>query len=104
MKALGVGFVMRKAAANIKPTVTILNNGNEWTLKMVSTLKSSETTFVDGVEFDESTLDGRKSKTTIRTAGAGADKLVQEQKDASSGALVTTIMREVVGEQLVQVI
>lgn len=102
MKALGVGFVTRKAAANIKPTVTILNNGNEWTLKMVSTLKSSETTFVDGVEFDESTLDGRKSKTTIRTAGA--DKLVQEQKDASSGALVTTVMREVVGEQLVQVI
>jgi len=46
-------------------------------------------------------LDGRKSKTTIRSNGA--DKLIQEQKDASSGALVTTIVREVVGEQLVQV-
>ena len=54
MKELGVGFVTRKAAANIKPTVTITNDGNKWCLKMASTLKSSEVNFVDGVEFDES--------------------------------------------------
>ncbi len=55
MKAMGVGFVTRKAAGSVKPTVSITNDGNNWTLKMTSTLKSSETNFVDGVEFDEST-------------------------------------------------
>lgn len=65
MKALGVGFVTRKAAANIKPTVTITNDGNKWSLKMVSTLKSSETNFEDGVEFDESNLNCISSKSTL---------------------------------------
>jgi len=99
MSALGVGFITRKAAANIKPTVTIENNGDKWTIKMKSTLKSSEISFTDGVEFDETTLDGRQAKSTVKSEGA--DKLVHIQRD-QSGKLVTTIVREVVGDKLVQ--
>lgn len=54
MKELGVGFVTRKAAATIKPTLTITNDGTKWTLKLTSTLKNSETSFEENVEFDES--------------------------------------------------
>ena len=54
MKEMGVGLVMRKAAASIKPTVIISNNGNQWTFKLQSTLKNSETNATEGVEFSES--------------------------------------------------
>jgi fatty acid-binding protein 4 len=56
MKELGVGLFQRKAAATIKPTVIISNNGNQWTLKLQSTLKNSELTASEGVEFNESNL------------------------------------------------
>ena len=56
MKELGVGFIMRKAAVAIKPTLNILNDGTKWTLKLTSTLKSSETNCEEGVEFEESNL------------------------------------------------
>lgn len=54
MKELGVGLILRKTAGTIKPTVIISNDGDKWTLKMQSTLKSSEVTATLGVEFDES--------------------------------------------------
>jgi hypothetical protein len=54
MKELGVGMIMRKAAAAIKPTIIIENNGNQWTLKMQSTLKNMEAHVTEGVEHDES--------------------------------------------------
>jgi len=47
-------LIMRKAGASIKPTVIISNNGNQWTIKLQSTLKNSEISFTEGVEFDES--------------------------------------------------
>lgn len=54
LKEIGVGFVMRKTAAGLKPTNVITNNGNQWTIKSVSTLKTTELNFTEGVEFDES--------------------------------------------------
>ena len=47
-------FKPKQAAGSVKPTLTISNNGNSWTLKLSSTFKNSETTFTEGVEFDES--------------------------------------------------
>ena len=46
----------RKAAAFVKPTITVENNGNVWTIKTTSTLKNNEITATEGVEFDESEL------------------------------------------------
>ena len=65
MKEIGVGMIQRKAAAALKPTLTISKNGSEWTLKLASSLKSSTLTASEGVEFDEETLDGRKSRSLI---------------------------------------
>jgi len=95
MKALGVGFATRKIGNSVKPTYTISNDGNTWTIKLESTFKNTEIKFTEGVEFDEETLDGRKAKSTVTLEG---DKLVQVQKDASSGAVATTIHREVNAE------
>lgn len=51
--------------------------------------------------YTKDTLDGRKAKSLIKSDGP--NKFVQEQRDPASGSLVTTIVREVVGEQMVQV-
>ena len=53
MKAIGVGFAMRKIGGTVKPTYIISQDGNNWTIKMQSTFKNSEYTFIDGVEFEE---------------------------------------------------
>lgn len=54
LKEIGVGMIMRKAATSFKPTAIISRDGNKWTLKSVSTLKTTEITATEGVEFDES--------------------------------------------------
>ena len=50
---IGVGYLTRKVALGARPTNIIINNGKNWTLKMVSSIKNSETNFTEGVEFDE---------------------------------------------------
>jgi hypothetical protein len=50
---MGVGFVLRKTAASLKPTVTITNEGDNWKISTVTTFRSLEVSFVDGVEFEE---------------------------------------------------
>ena len=59
-------------------SLTISNNGSNWTFKLVSSLKSSELSASEGVEFDEETLDGRKSRSLI--TAEGENKLVHVQK------------------------
>ena len=56
LKEIGVGMVMRKTAGSVKPTVTLENSGDEWTMKVSSTLKSSELKFTVGVQFEESSF------------------------------------------------
>ena len=99
MKELGVGLITRKAAATIKPTVIISNNGTQWTFKMQSTLKNSEQTATEGVEFNETTIDGRESKSLVTRDGA---KLIHEQRDPKTNELKTRIVREIVGDNFVQ--
>lgn len=50
---LGVGFATRKIGASVKPTVVIIQDGNNWTLRVESTFKTSEIKFTEGVEFGE---------------------------------------------------
>ena len=98
---LGVGFMMRKAAATIKPKVIIKNDGKKWTFILQSSLKTTEINCEEDVEFDEDTADGRKSKTTVRAEGP--NKIIQEQKDPKTGKVVTTIVRELIGDKFHQV-
>jgi fatty acid-binding protein 3 len=65
MKALGVGMVMRKMGASVKPIVTISRNADTWTIKSESSLKTTSFDFQFGKEFDETTADGRNVKSTI---------------------------------------
>merc|ERR1712055_322634 len=78
MKAVGVGMVMRKMGGAAKPSQEISINGDTWTIKTISTFKNTEITFQLGVEFDETTADGRKMKTTCTVEGD--NKLIQDQK------------------------
>jgi len=65
MKALGVSYLARKMGASAKPNLTITSEGNRTSIKSESSVKTTEFTFVFGQEFDETTADGRKVKSTI---------------------------------------
>jgi len=65
MKAVGVGLVMRKMAANAKPVAEITQKGDEWLIKTSTTFKTTEIKFKLGEEFKETTADGRVCMATI---------------------------------------
>ncbi|XP_049631169.1 fatty acid-binding protein, heart [Suncus etruscus] len=77
MKELGVGFATRQVASMTKPTTIIEVNGEVIVIKTQSTFKSTEISFKMGEEFDETTADDRKVKTTVTLDGG---KLIQVQK------------------------
>merc|ERR1711973_274751 len=57
LKALNVGFMLRKAALASTPTMTITNDGGNWTMCTKTTMKSVELKFKLGEEFEEETTD-----------------------------------------------
>lgn len=85
---------MRNMAKVQTPTVEIGNEGDEWSIKTITTFKTSEIKFKLGQEFDETRLDGVVVKSTITLDGA--NKLVQKQ----SGEVPSEIIREVDGDKL----
>jgi len=94
MKALGVGFVLRKIGNSVTPTVELKKEGDQYTLVTSSTFKTSTISFKLGEEFDEETLDGRKVKSTVTLDG---DKFIHKQ----SGTPESTIVREFTDKELV---
>jgi len=62
MKEIGVGFATRMVAKGLKPRLVISENGGRWTVRSESTIKNSSYDFTPGVEFDETTADGREVK------------------------------------------
>jgi len=78
LKALDIGMTWRKIASSSKPTVTISKEGEEWSLKTSTMLKSSEIKFKIGEEFTEHRIDGKDVKCKCQIDG---DKLVQTQYD-----------------------
>merc|ERR1711872_653083 len=92
LKALNVGFMLRKAAMASTPTMTITNDGGNWTMCTKTTMKSVELKFKLGEEFDEETTDGRKCKTTVTMEGD--NKLITKQKAVKSGEKDALAVRE----------
>jgi fatty acid-binding protein 3 len=90
LKALGVGFMLRNAAKLSTPTVEITNDGDSFTMKTVTTFKTTEIKFSLGQEFDETRMDGVTVKTTITKEGD--NKLIQSQ----GGEPPCTITRELI--------
>ncbi|MPC40570.1 Myelin P2 protein [Portunus trituberculatus] len=72
----GVGMVMRKMGNAATPTVEILLEDGTYTLKTVTTFKTTEIKFKLGEEFEETTADGRTVKSTITLDG---NKLIHNQ-------------------------
>lgn len=66
MKEIGVGFATRMLAKGLKPRIVISENGDKWTIRSESTLKTVNVEFTPGVEFDETTPDGRDVKVNSR--------------------------------------
>ncbi|KAK9403199.1 myelin P2 protein-like [Crotalus adamanteus] len=77
MKELGVGLATRKFGNLAKPKTIISMKGDEVTIRTESAFKNTQITFKLGQEFQETTADGRKTKTVV-TLEKGA--LVQVQK------------------------
>ncbi|KAG8541713.1 hypothetical protein GDO81_028408 [Engystomops pustulosus] len=79
MKALDIDFATRKIAAHLTQTKELVQNGNEFKTKTLSTFRNYELNFTVGVEFTEQTkgLDNRSVQTLVSWDG---DKLVCVQK------------------------
>ena len=82
LKALNVGFILRKAALASTPVMTISEAGGKWTMITKTTMKSIELNFCLGEEFEEETTDGRSCKTTVTMEG---NKLITNQKAIKAG-------------------
>ncbi|AWO99276.1 Cellular retinol-binding protein type II isoform 2 [Scophthalmus maximus] len=79
MKALDIDFATRKIASHLHQTKVIVQNGDKFESKTISTFRNYDVSFTVGEEFEEHTkgLDNRKVMTTVTWDG---DKLVCVQK------------------------
>lgn len=100
--ASGADFTRRRSSVGfqLRPSMSITKEGEKWTISMPSSLREPVISFYDGVEFEETILDGRKIKCLIKTEGE--KKLIEFQKDLNTNNVLTTIIREVIGEKLIQ--
>merc|ERR1711972_474646 len=71
LKALGVGFILRKAALASTPVMTISEDGGNWTMVTKTTVKSIELKFRLGEEFEED--NGRAALQDSRHPGGEQD-------------------------------
>jgi len=97
MREVGVNAVTAKLGSVAKPTMIISHEGDTWTLKSETTFKNTKVVFQLGVEFDETTADDRKMKTTFTLEG---NTLIQTQKPTVDGGVPSAITREVNGNKI----
>jgi len=69
MEAVGVGWSTRKMASLLKPTTEIKKEGDQITIKTISSFKTTELKFKLGEKFKEETADGRKCDSIIVMEG-----------------------------------
>merc|ERR1712189_104086 len=98
LKALDVNFMLRKAATISTPVMEITNEGDTWTIKTSTTLKTMELKFKLDEKFDETTPDGREVEAIVSLED---NKIVTVQKAKKSGQKSTKSIRELVGDELV---
>uniref|UniRef100_A0A8C2ZLM3 Cellular retinoic acid-binding protein 1 n=2 Tax=Cyclopterus lumpus TaxID=8103 RepID=A0A8C2ZLM3_CYCLU len=90
MKAIGVGFATRQMGNMAKPNLVIsVDDAGLISIKSETTFKTSVIEFKLSEEFDETTADGRSTKTTITLENG---KLVQQQ---TWDGKKTTLEREI---------
>ncbi|KAL7990840.1 hypothetical protein Chor_014270, partial [Crotalus horridus] len=79
ISSAGIDFATRKIANHLKQTKEIIQDGDNFKTKTLSTFRNYELNYTIGVEFEEHTkgLDNRVVKSTVTWDG---DKLVCVQK------------------------
>ncbi|TRY97462.1 hypothetical protein DNTS_008201 [Danionella cerebrum] len=96
MKAVGASFAGRQMANLARPSLLVAVDEQGFiTMKAVTTFKTLEIKFKLDEEFDETTADDRKVRTTMSLAADG--KLLQKQTWEGK---TTTIEREIQGNTL----
>ena len=97
MKALGVGMIKRKLANSVIPINEIeIADSGEYTIRTVTTVRTSEITFKLNEPFTEDTIDGRKTQTMPTRIG---NFLKLDQKgDKSRGEKDSVMTRDLVGD------
>lgn len=98
LKALNVGFLLRKAATASTPVMEITESDGNWSMKTSTSMKSMELKFKLGVPFEEETSDGRKCETTVTMDG---NKLITSQKALKKGEKDVTAVREFFDDKLI---
>jgi len=98
LKALNIGFILRKAALASVPMMSISEDGGYWTMITKTSLKAIELNFKLGEEFDEEATDGRKCRTTVTMEG---NKLITNQRAVKSGEKDVRVVREFTDDGLV---
>merc|ERR1712221_32796 len=91
LKALGVGFILRKAALASTPVMTISEDGGNWTMVTKTTVKSIELKFRLGEEFEEFEEDRRHCKTVVTLEG---NKMTTTQNATKAGEKNVVVVRE----------
>lgn len=97
LKALNVGFLLRKAATATTPVMEITESDGNWSMKTSTSMKAIELKFKLGVPFEEETTDGRKCETTVTMEG---NKLITSQKAIKKGDKDVTAVREFFDDKL----
>ncbi|XP_055335822.1 fatty acid-binding protein, liver-like [Paramacrobiotus metropolitanus] len=98
LKAVGVGFALRKLATLVESaTIDITKDNDVYTMKTTTTVKNHEVKFKLGEQFTEHTMDGRDVACTFSLDG---NKLHQVQRDPKTN-LETTAEREFTGDELI---
>lgn len=65
LKALGVGWILRNLAKTTKPTIEVSLDGDVYTVKTITTMKTTEIKFKLGEEFEETRMDGKTVKVCL---------------------------------------
>ena len=73
---LNLHFLLVEIGKELKPTIELSQNGEEWTMDIKTEVMNKSINFKVGQEFSETTPSGKVVKSTIRKDG---DKLVQTQ-------------------------
>ena len=97
MGALGVGYLVRKLGNQSKPLVTLSQDGEDWTMKSESLVKTTETKFQMDKQFEEVTADGRKVMTTMKVT---APNTVYQEMLGTNGGKDSFCTREFMEEKM----
>ena len=98
LKALGVNFMLRKAATVSTPVMEVSELGGVWSIKTSTSLKAMELKFKIGEAFDETTPDGREVSAMVTLEG---NKFISEQTAKKSGQKSTKTVREFTGSECI---